>query len=390
MRLRSGTHTEPRAWRARLPVAMIPLVALLVACGLAATPAPAKTPRSFWGVVLNNPPTQQDFHKMGTGKVGTLRTLVNWGAIQPTPGPCSPNPGSACNWDSLDAIMAGIARQHVKALADLYGSPAWVSHNSGFFGGRFDPILTGGKSGWAQFVTAAAKRYGPHGTFWNSNPQLPYDPIRRWQVWNEQNSSNQFHPRPSPKHYATLVKVTSNRIKALDKHAQIILGGMFGTPGGAGAKTVTAWKFLSKLYAIHGTKRAFDAVALHPYSPTISGIKFQVEKLRKVLARHHDSKSKLWLTELGWGSDAKHVHGNHGQNLTKTPKQQKSLLVRSFKLLRSHRRAWHVAGVTWYSLRDPENPAGQCTFCLSSGLLKKNFQPKPAWFAYVKFTGGKP
>jgi hypothetical protein len=370
---------------------MIPLVALLVACGMAATPAPAKTPRSFWGVVLSDTPTARDFQKMGKGKVGTLRLQVNWSAVQPYAGACSPNPGSACDWSSVDPIVAGIAHAHIQGLATLYGSPGWVSHNGGFFAGRFDPLLSSaGQKGWPAFVSAAAKRYGPHGTFWNSNPQLPYDPIRRWQVWNEQNSSNAFHPRPSPKDYAKLVKITSRKVKATDKHAQIILGGMFGTPGGAGAKTVTAWKFLSKLYGIAGTKRAFDAIALHPYSPNIAGIKFQVEKLRKVLARHHDSKSKLWLTELGWGSDAKHVHGNHGQNLTKTPKQQKNLLVNSFKLLRSHRTSWNVAGVTWYSFRDPVNTAGQCTFCLSSGLVKKDFKPKPAWFAYVKFTGGKP
>jgi hypothetical protein len=280
-----------------------------------------------------------------------------------------------------------MALQHIKGIGTLYGTPSFITHRSGTFGGRYDPILTqAGKTGWSNFVTAAAQRYGPNGTFWHQNPGLPYNPIRIWQVWNEMNTTNSFRPRPSPKLYGALLKFTSNRIKTVDSGADIILGGMFGTPGGGQARTKTAWAFLNGLYKVNGAREAFDAIALHPYSPNVKGIRFQIVQLRKVLTDHHDGSTKTWLTELGWGSDAAHTHTANG--LVKTPQQQKNLLVGSFKLLQSHRTSWHIAGLTWFSLRDPT--FGQCTFCLSSGLLRTNYAPKPAWFAYVHFTGGSP
>ncbi len=42
-------------------------------------------------------------------------------------------------------------------------------------------------------------RYGPEGTFWEENPGLPYLPIRRWEIWNEENLATfAYHPYPAP------------------------------------------------------------------------------------------------------------------------------------------------------------------------------------------------
>ncbi len=39
----------------------------------------------------------------------------------------------------------------------------------------------------AQYVTSFAQRYGPGGTFWSENPQLPYEPINSYEIGNEPN-----------------------------------------------------------------------------------------------------------------------------------------------------------------------------------------------------------
>ena len=59
----------------------------------------------------------------------------------------------------------------------------------------------------------------------------------------------------------------------------------------------------------------------------------------------------------------------------------------AFTLLRNNQRKWHIQQVYWFSVDDQ---AGSCNFCGGSGLFGDGFTPKPAWRAYVKFTGGTP
>jgi hypothetical protein len=44
--------------------------------------------------------------------------------------------------------------------------------------------------------------------------------------------------------------------------------------------------------------------------------------------------------------------------------------------------------VLWFNFRDPAggNP-NICAYCTSAGLLTNPFQPKPAWSAFLSFTG---
>ena len=44
--------------------------------------------------------------------------------------------------------------------------------------------------------------------------------------------------------------------------------------------------------------------------------------------------------------------------------------------------------MTWYSWRDTSDPT-QCDWCPGSGLFPETtLDPKPAWDAFVSFTGG--
>jgi hypothetical protein len=363
-------------------------VALAVlGCGatISPAPAPAKLPRSFFGVVSIQPPAPEEYETMERGKVGNERFLVVWPGIQFTEGPCTATTGSKCDWSRVDPIVQGAAEHHVQLLPFLYGTPNWASGRHGALGQRYDPLqTTKGTNGWKHFVAAAVDRYGPDGAFWLEHPLVPKEPIRRWQIWNEQNLPIAYKPKPSVSKYARLLKVTSDVIRNHDPGAEIVLGGMFGTP--AGKDGISAWKFLGKLYGIAGARASFDSVAVHAYAPGIHGVKYQVDRLRATILNHHDAKTPIWVTEVGWGSDAKHVHSR----LVETPKRQKQLLVKAFDLFKAKRTHWNLAGITWFSWRDPTDPAGLCTFCLSSGLLKKNLDPKPSWSAFTRFTGGHP
>jgi hypothetical protein len=340
--------------------------------------ASAAVPRNFYGIVPSTPLVSSDFARMGGAKVGTLRTGASWVDLQAAP-------TAGFNFAALDATVRSAAFNRIQLLPILAFEPSFVTGPCGSDQGCQRHIYISSareKSAWVAYVTSVVQRYGPGGSFWQQNPGVPYEPVRRWQIWNEQNAENQ---KNSPKLYSKLLALSDNAISAVDPGAKIILGGMFGTPKGG----LTAWKYLSKLYA-SGAKKHFDAVALHPYAPTIDGIAFQIKKIRSVMKAHHDPKGEVDVTEISWGSSLKKHPGTGalGATFNVGPKRQAKRLKQSFKLLTSHRSSWNIGGVYWFGWKDPRNPPpGLCAFCYSSGLYKSNgTSAKPSLRAYKRFT----
>lgn len=357
-------------------IAVMSVALSVAACGSAQpAKAPAKPTGPFYGAVTETPLTGSDFARMHDAGVKVLRFQLYWPTVQPSPrGPFV--------WDKVDKIVAGAAANGVRPLPILFGTPGYETKC-----GTHDclirlPIATARqRSDWQAFVAAAVARYGPGGSFWTNHPGLP---IERWQAWNEQNNFNsKGRPRSTPAQYARLVRITRKALIAADPAARLMLGGMFGTPNGSTNPNITSWGFLSGLYKA-GLKGEFDYVALHPYSPTISGIAYQVKRIRKVMVHHHDGGTPIVISELGWGSGKRNV----SHPFVSTPKGQKRFLERSFRLLTTHRRRWNVAGVYWFAWKDPKHaPDGLCGFCYSAGLYKKDgTTPKPALHAFKQFA----
>ena len=115
----------------------------------------------------------------------------------------------------------------------------------------------------------------------------------------------------------------------------------------------------------------------------MKGISYQLKRIRKVMDANGDRSASIYVTELGWGSDRANVAG---QELVKTPRQQKRLLAQSFSMLRNHRGKWGIGGVYWFSWEDPAPGTGLCGFCYSTGLYHNDGTPKPALGAYRKLT----
>jgi hypothetical protein len=342
--------------------------------------ASAAVPRAFYGIVQFTALTPADFNRMGAADVGTLRVQFYWPSLQ-----TSRNAGF--NFSGLDSVVGQAAQHAISVLPILYGTPPF---EAGGCSSRECSIHiqlgSAQKRGdWQAFVRAVAQRYGPNGSFWAQNPSIPYFPIRQWQVWNEQNGPVQRNPAGL---YAQLLSLTDSALHGVDPGAKIMVGGMFGTP--KGSKKFTAWRYLSSIYS-HGGGNHFDAVALHPYSPTVPGtLPFQIKKMRRVLKSHHDGSKRLYITEIGWGSSKK-VHGGTGSlgaQFNVGPTKQAKNLKGSFRLLTSHRKRWKIGGVDWFTWKDPANPPpGLCAFCYSSGLYRSNgTSAKPALRAYKSFT----
>jgi hypothetical protein len=358
---RSRSH---RLWRAGV-VAALALALMLVAAGSAS----ASVHRSFFGVVPWLSFDNQDLSEVQQVKVRNTRTNFFWPTIEPSRG--------AFNWSGTDQFVASAAAHHVRVLPFLNGSPSWVTRHE-----RQPPVRTKkARRQWTRFVKACVERYGRNGTFWLAHPTLPRIPITTWQIWNEQNNTKYFSPRPKPRAYAKLLRLAHRAARSQDKRAGIVLGGMFGNP--VPKRSISAPRFLKKLYAVKGTKRLFNAVAVHPYAPTIGSLKHQMSALNKVIKGHHDN-AKMWITEMGWGS----AHPSKRWPLLKGIKGQKRMLQKSFRVLIRHRKQWRLKRVYWFLWRDaaPNAPVN-CSFCKSAGLFHYDHTPKPAWTAFRHIVG---
>lgn len=358
--------------------------AIAVALLAALLPAPASAEAAggsshLFGVNVQTHPSGAEFEAMREGGVATYRWTISWPGVQP-------EPQSRPDWTATDPVMANLAENGIEALPVLYGSPCFVVQCPG---GDSPPVSpqppigsTEARLGWARFLGELAGRYGPGGSFWSENPSLPEQPIRLWQIWNEPNTLQFYRPAPSALGYAELLELSSNAIKSVDPKATIMLGGLPGNPHQPGS--IDGPRFLDELYRL-GAQRHFDAVAVHPYSPDLAGVRSQVAAARFVVAAHADTDTAIWVTELGWGA----TPSGDGR-LILTVDGQAEMLRRSFGLLAARRDEWNVGGVLWYAWRDPPRGQPACEWCRTAGLLDADGNPRPSWTAFAELSGGTP
>lgn len=332
----------------------------------------ARLPPSLVGVSPQTSLDEQDFNNMGAAGVGILRVPMSWDAVQFSPGDCEPAPViNTCDWGPTDVVVGNAAERGIRVLPVLSNVPRFAGENH-----NAPPLGDLQRLAWAGFLDAAVRRYGPGGEFWENeyaDPNGPFEgepqPIVEWQIWNEPNGKVFFHPKPDPRKYGKLVKISARTIKAVDPEAKIVLAGMFGTAA------IPLPRFLEGLYDVKGVEDAFDAIAVHPYASGIRGLKVQIRWARREAREAGDEDVGLWITELGWGS------GDGGHPLEKGKKGQSRLLTKSFELLSRRREAWNVGGVVWFTWQDRRDKA-VCRFCTHAGLFDPAGRPKPAWAAF--------
>ena len=79
---------------------------------------------------------------------------------------------------------------------------------------------------FASFMTQAVQRYGPTGSFWSLNPDIPRVPVRQWQIWNEQVAPWMWGPRPWQKTYVRMLKPAYRAIHNADSGAKVVAGSL--------------------------------------------------------------------------------------------------------------------------------------------------------------------
>jgi hypothetical protein len=350
--------------RKLIPIAVLALSALVPSA------AHAYLPEGFVGVSPQSPANSVDFELMREAGIESVRLPLFWFAVQET----SPNVAEP-DWSGFDREVGLAAESGIRIMPFVWGAPDWVAPLRGEL-----PVKTAWQRwGWTSFLRAAVERYGPRGSFWDENPELPFLPIHRWEIWNEENIVT-FVEKPEPANFAALIRISGRILHRADRNAQVILGGFFGRPLQV-PPNVPSGDFLSRIYRARKVKKYFDGVALHPYVARAQAMGAQIRNLRRIMRVHNDAATPIYVTELGWGSDSGPTRWERGLQ------GQANQLSQSFAMLSSHRLSWRIGGAWWFTWSDE---GGGCQFCRSAGLLTAGREAKPAWYRFNAWTGGDP
>jgi hypothetical protein len=156
---------------------------------------------------------------------------------------------------------------------------------------------------YAAMMAALARRYGQSGSFWKTNPQLPYRPSTNYEVWNEPNSGF-WCPRPDPAAYARLYLTTRAALRAVDPKATTLLGGLapfhVNQPPAAPVKMGVRTFLANALRAEPRLRDELDAVAIHPYGRTSRSVLNAVAWFRRTLTSVGLGRVPMSANEFGW------------------------------------------------------------------------------------------
>ena len=354
--------------RRLVPTAVIgALLAIGLASSLWAATASAGTPRGFWGVSAWANPSATELARIGKGGVRTFRFPFYWGGIETQRG--------HRDWSLYDQLIGDAARNHVRALPAIWGSPSFVAS-----GPNHPPKSSSARKAFAAFIRAALRRYGSKGSFWAQHRDLPKLPPKGWEVWNEPTIDKFYTPTGDAKGYVRLLKLAAKTIRATDHHTKVVVAGI---PNVYGAPAIP---FMKKLYKVKGFRGAFDVMNVHPYAANATALLQAMQSFRDVMAQNGDSGKPIWITEVGWAS----AGPKNQYPLVRSKKGQAKMLSQALSAMVEERGGLKLGLLVWFSWRDRPVEQGEDDWWgPHTGLFQVNGKSKPAWDAFVKVTGGK-
>lgn len=168
---------------------------------------------------------------------------------------------------------------------------------------------------YLQGVERYLGRYGPGGTFFKDNPDVPVRPVMSVEIWNEPNFQYMIPPRDGvPRQqleaerevlYAKVQTAAYKTIKA--KWPQVTVVAF-----GAGGASAGDMRFIQHVHEQdESVGRSYDVLSTHPYlhAPpegraihTWGGysIATSLDTIRGTLAKHRAAGKPIWYTEVGW------------------------------------------------------------------------------------------
>jgi hypothetical protein len=206
----------------------------------------------------------------------------------------NPQLGAISAWDKYDNIVALAEANSLAVVARLDAPPKWA--HAGFANlGDFGPAEK--DSDYADFVGAVAQRYKGR--------------IRYYQIWNEPNIFPEWgNQRVNPEHYARLLCLAYNRVKAADPNAVVIAAALAPNVDQDG-DNLSELVFLQRMYNA-GAARCFDIAAAQGYGlnsgpgdSRMTPLETNVARhtlMRDVMVSNGDAAKPIWLSEVNWNA----------------------------------------------------------------------------------------
>ena len=361
-------------------------LALVVALTLGAGAADAATrtvPRGFFGVNTSGnievaPKGIQTAHwnRLASGGAESVRILFNWDLAQK-------NWGQPTDWTRNDALITYAIQHGMRILPVVEYAPPWA---------KVYPEQVAsppkGTGNYTKFLREAIQRYGPKGSFWGQHPNLPYKPLREWQIWNEPEIAFHWYRRPftrkweprDAKAYVALLKAAYKTVHSADPGGKVVLA----------ALSIDSWRSLEKLYRWANLGKNFDVATLQGYAGNPDFIPTLLKRFRDVLNRHGATKVPIYLTEITWPAAKGKAHPGYttgymtGFLTTQSGAAQRlaeayrTLSAKSLRDKYKLKRAYWYIGATTYKGRNEFDYSGLLRYTSSK------VTPVPAYTAYQK------
>ena len=273
------------------PLTIVTLItALLVGVGVIYLASASESQSLHFGIsdpdLIGETPTVQASQLAAMKAIGitSVRLDARWNWVQPS-GP------RTFDWTQLNRVVnsARAAGMSVDLIID--GCPPWAALAGTSGDASPQPASSAQYATWAAEVAARYARKG----------------VKMFEIWNEPNNAIFWQPKPNPSAYTADLVAAYSAIKAVDRSAFVISGGL--APEVTDGTNISPIDFLKAMYA-DGAKGSFDAVGYHPYSyPALpdtykswSGWSQMAQthpSIRSVMASNGDSGKSIWITEFG-------------------------------------------------------------------------------------------
>jgi hypothetical protein len=187
----------------------------------------------------------------------------------------------------VDAAMRSVASRGLRPMVVLIGTPAWARGNAGTT--RTPPTRV---EDYADTLAILSRRYAGYAGL-------------AVEVWNEPNQP-EFWDTPSgpdPLAYARMLKASYAAVKAAGPSVTVV----------GGALAFNDQSYVQGLFTFGGIAGSYDAFSLHPYGPGQApdapdagyySFSQAVENVAAAMARAGDGGRPIWITEMGWSTDA--------------------------------------------------------------------------------------
>ena len=299
----------------------------------------------------------------------------------------------AYDWSVYDRTVTFAARNGIKVVFSLIGTPPWANSAAGV------NVVPKSSLDLERFATAAARRYS--GTFRDAEGRtLPA--VRQWLAWSEPNNPAFLRPQfrrvggkviiQSAIDYAKICNAIVRGIRKSTVGASKVACGVTGPRGNnnpnSSRPAVSPLPFLRAMKKAGAT--GFDAYAHHPYygapretptTPPPPGIRGNaataitlgnLNLLVREVTRLYGNK-RIWITEYGYQTKPPDpIFGVSFAN-------QARYLTQAYGVARRNPR---IDMFLWFLLRDERLGVGW-----QSGLLTATGAKKPAFAAFQKLRG---